>query len=233
MKKPVLILGAMDGEIRSFIDHSDVSKNLEWAGFTVYKGKMKNKPVVISKSGVGKSMSATLAQKLIDAYRPAYVIFTGLAGAINPEYTIGDVVLSRDCMIHDIDATTLGFKRGEIPYTPYRLFKADKELHDAALEAVIPAGKIHSGRILTGDQFINKAGCAEYAYLKDELEGDAVEMEGASVALVCTLNRAPFLLVRTISDKADGSANVDFERFLPVASETSYEVVRAVLEEVK
>jgi len=93
-------------------------------------------------------------------------------------------------------------------------------------------GKLHQGRICTGDQFITHREMDSHAYLTEELAGDGVEMEGASVALVCSVNRVPFLVARTISDRADGSAASNFEEFLPQASQNSLDLVRFLLSKI-
>jgi 5'-methylthioadenosine/S-adenosylhomocysteine nucleosidase len=225
----VAVLGAMDEEIREFLTHTERREEREWNGFTFHTGRIENADVVIAKSGVGKVLSAMLTQRLIDLYRPDAVIFTGLAGGLTDSTEIGDTVISRDCVQHDFDATAFGFERGRIPFTPYRIVTADERLVRIASNHVPDSGKIVVGRILTGDQFITHAALSSHQYLVDELEGDAVEMEGASVALVSAVNEVPFVIIRTISDKADRNARVDFQKFLPVASRNSYGFVRFIL----
>ncbi len=138
--------------------------------------------------------------------------------------------MSKDCIQHDIDVQALGFSRGTIPYTEYRVFTADERLRKRALSAKLEHNKIVEGRILTGDQFLTKKETADHKYLIEELKGDAIEMEGGAIAQVCTLNRIPFLIVRTVSDKADGTAVEDFNRFLPVVAKNSFNIVKTILE---
>ncbi len=256
-------------EISELVRVCEQKKTTDWNGFTFYEGVIEHRDVIIAKSGVGKSMAAMLTQKVIDHYSPKCVIFTGLAGSINPDIFIGDTVVARDCLQHDLDATALGFARGEVPYSPYRVFSCDEHLMELALscqpatlkpgiqsvrpprERTSPSGSGHSGRIppsaasdsesehraprvtagriLTGDTFLVHSMMETHRYLRGELHGDAVEMEGASVGLVATVNRVPFLIIRTISDRADESAHVDFNRFLPWASNNSLRFVTHVL----
>jgi adenosylhomocysteine nucleosidase/adenosylhomocysteine/aminodeoxyfutalosine nucleosidase len=128
-----------------------------------------------------------------------------------------------------MNAISLGFQRGEIPYSPYRILACDTGLVDLAMRCVPEAGKVVTGRILTGDQFITNRTLKSMQYLYDDLAGDAVEMEGASVGLVATVNRIPFLLIRVISDRADTYAHIDFQSFLPKASRNSLQFIRHVL----
>ena len=139
-------------------------------------------------------------------------------------------MISSDCIQYDMDVEALGFSRGTIPYTNYRNFDADPTLRNLAKLAKLESNKIVEGRILTGDQFLTKKEIDADGYLTQELKGCAVEMEGAAVAQACTLNQIPFLIVRTISDKADGTALQDFTKFLPVVARNSFEIVKTILQ---
>ncbi|HKP95923.1 MAG TPA: 5'-methylthioadenosine/adenosylhomocysteine nucleosidase [Fibrobacteria bacterium] len=223
------ILGAMDAEIAEFLEHAELIEHTGWRGFDFHRIRLQGREAVLVKSGVGKVFSALVSQHLIDAYLPSSLIFTGVAGALNPDYAIGDVVISRDCLQHDVDGRALGFPRGNLLYTDYRAFAADPSLAAAALSARADGHKIHSGRILTGDQFMTRDEINHHRYLMDELRGDAVEMEGGAMAQVCAVNGIPYLVVRTISDRADGDAVQDFTRFLPVVAQNSFAIVKHIL----
>jgi len=227
--RPVAIIGAMDAEIDQYLKHFKVSSEVVWNYFTFRLAKLGDKNAVIVKSGVGKVFAAMICERLIDEFDPRAVIFTGVAGSLNKKLDIGDVVVSKDCIQHDVDAQALGFMRGAIPYTENRVFRADDKLRKSALGTKLRMNKIIEGRILTGDQFITKHEMKDHKYLIDELKGDAIEMEGGAVAQVCTLNKVPFLIVRTVSDRADGTAVEDFNKFMPVVARNSYKVVRTVL----
>ena len=225
----IAILGAMDGEIQEFLGVLDRKSEVLWTEFVFYRGLLESKEVVVAKSGVGKTLSAMVTQRIIDEFAPRAILFTGLAGGISPRLEIGDTLIAEDCIQHDLDATALGFKRGEIPFTSHRIIPCDRTLVEAASFCIPAEGKMVRGRVLTGDQFITQKDLASHRYLVDELKGDAVEMEGASVGLVATVNKVPFLLIRTISDKADSHAKVDFHTFLPKASKNSLHFVRHIL----
>jgi 5'-methylthioadenosine/S-adenosylhomocysteine nucleosidase len=129
-----------------------------------------------------------------------------------------------------MDARALGFALGHIPYSDLRFFEADAALTARALSVRLASGhKVVAGRILTGDQFIAGARHETHGHLTGELEGDAVDMETAAIAQVCRGNGLPFVSVRTISDKADGTAHVDFNAFLPEVARNSFDVVRGIL----
>ncbi|WP_455381914.1 5'-methylthioadenosine/adenosylhomocysteine nucleosidase [Salinispira pacifica] len=236
----IALLGAFDEEITALVQSLEGAEKREWNQFLFHEGTLEGRRVVVAKSGVGKSLAAMLTQKIIDHYAPESIIFTGLAGAINPDLDIGDTVVGRDCLQHDMDATALGFKRGEIPYSNFRVFRCDEELARIALECEpapvsVETGnsdrkpRVAPGRILTGDTFLAQSMMKGRGYLREELAGDAVEMEGASVGLVASVNGVPFLIIRTISDRADGNARVDFNRFVPWASKNSLRFVLHIL----
>jgi 5'-methylthioadenosine/S-adenosylhomocysteine nucleosidase len=227
-----LILGALDGEITEIIEGLSDRQEQSWGTHRVYSGRIAGTEVVVAKSGVGKVYSAAVAQHLIDRYRPERVIFTGVAGALNEDYRIGDIVVARDCVQYDLDASDLGFAKGEVPYTGLRELACDPELVRLASSLPTETEKVHVGRILTGDRFITTAGDAQFAYLRDELFGDVVEMEGAAVAMVATLNELPFLIVRTVSDHADKETGKDFETVLSLAARHARAMVRHLLENV-
>ena len=224
-----LILGALEEEIAAFLELLRARVDQAWNGFRFHCGTLQGSEVVVSRSGVGKSLSAAVTQHLIDRYSPARLLLTGLAGAIAPQLEVGDTLVARDCLQYDLDATALGFKLGEIPYTPYRILESDPALLTAALGYRPRRGRLHSGRILTGDRFLVSAGAQRYGYLRSELLGDAVEMEGASVALVARLNGVPFLIVRTISDCADGKPGGNLRAILADVSRNSLACVQHVL----
>jgi adenosylhomocysteine nucleosidase len=114
-------------------------------------------------------------------------------------------------------------------YTEWSAFPADSGLVRLALAARADGHRIREGRILTGDQFMNRDELNHHRHLLEELNGDAVEMEGGALAQVAAVNRLPYVVVRTLSDRADGDAVHDFTRFLPVVARNSFAVVRAIL----
>ncbi len=223
------ILGAMDAEISEFLIHAEIVDRQDWHGFIFYTVRLQGQEVILVKCGVGKVFAALVSQHLIDAFQPDAIIFTGVAGALNPDYAIGDVVIGRECLQHDVDGFALGFSRGRLLYTDLHIFTGDRLMLEAALGAQLESHTIHAGRILTGDQFMTRTDINHHRYLLDELVGDAVEMEGAALAQVCAVNGIPCLVVRTISDRADGDAVEDFTRFLPVVAHNSFAVVRQIL----
>ena len=228
----IIILGAMDSEIDGFLSRLENRLEIHWNGFTQHRGQLEGQEVLVSKSGVGKVMSAMVTQHLIDRWHPKAVIFTGLAGSLQPHIEIGDTLLAADLVQHDMESAALNLPRGQVPFSNYRFMPSHPALLELAAGYRPANGRLHQGRICTGDQFITYREMVTHAYLTEELEGDGVEMEGASVALVCSVNRVPFLVARTISDRADEDAATNFEAFLPLASRNSLDLVRFILREI-
>jgi adenosylhomocysteine nucleosidase len=228
LQKPIVLLGALDTEVEAFLSQMECKQTIQSNGLSAHTGTLAGKQVVVCKSGVGKVYAAMNTQWLIQHFNPSAVLFTGVAGALNPYYDVGDVVLAQDCVQYDMDARGLGFSIGTIPYTQLRFFDCDATLLQLA-QATSTGHKLHVGRILTGDRFVTHEQSAYLEELKLELGGDAVEMEGAAVAQVCTIHQIPFLIIRTISDKANADSPVDFPKFLPVVAVNSFSIVSEVL----
>ncbi|MBN8549725.1 MAG: 5'-methylthioadenosine/adenosylhomocysteine nucleosidase [Deltaproteobacteria bacterium] len=225
----IAIVGALDEELQAFLGHAQGLQTFSEGPFVFHQGTLAGHRVLLAKCGIGKVLSAMTTQKIITSFNPSHILFTGIAGALNPSLNVGDLVIGKDYVQHDFDAMHLGFKRGEIPYCGIHVLPADAGLLELARDFQPSAGKALVGRVLSGDQFITQSGTQSHSYLTAELQGDAIEMEGASVAVVCSLNKVPFLVLRTISDRADHAAAVDFQSFLPLASQQSLQVVQHVL----
>lgn len=233
MKFKIAILGAFDQEIDEYKKHLTAYEETRWHDYIFWTGNLFGIRSVITKSGVGKVNASLLTQKLIDTFDPQYLIFTGLAGALKPGLEIGDVVVSRDLVQHDFTAQPL-FPRYAIPCSngqdTFTFFESDRFLRERALRYSPKNHKVTEGRILTGDQFLTRTNETAHIHLTADLDGDAVEMEGAAFAQVCVINKKPFIVIRTISDKADEKASVNFSSFLPIAALNSLGVVKNILE---
>lgn len=229
MHEIIGLIGAMDEEIKLLLEGMENKETKVKAGIYYYIGDLLGKSVVLCKSGVGKVNAAATTQILIDSFGVSRVLFTGVAGAVHPELNIGDIVISSTCVQHDVDATALGFSRGEIPYQENSVFQADHALVLLAERACNKLGqKYLVGKVLSGDQFISNVEIV--AKLREELDGACVEMEGAAVAQVCVMNATPFVIIRSMSDKSDGSANVNFKEFTVEASGRSHAILEYMLQ---
>ena len=208
------IIGAMDSEVQELKNEMPDAKITSVAGMDFYEGHIHDKDVVVVKCGIGKVNAAICTQILADRYKVDSVINTGVAGSLNSDIDICDIVISKDAIEHDMDVTALGYERGVIPDMDNSVFHSDSRLIDVAVKSIEEANlsvKVFTGRVVSGDQFISDNG-TKAALVKD-YNGYCAEMEGASMAQVATLNKIPFVIIRAISDKADNSAPVAYETF--------------------
>ncbi|GIP48075.1 5'-methylthioadenosine/S-adenosylhomocysteine nucleosidase [compost metagenome] len=232
MNQTIGLMGAMDEEIALLLEKVERQEKVDAAGATFVKGVLHGRDVVVCKSGVGKVNAATTTQILIDRFGAETVWFTGVAGAVHPNLNVGDIVISSTCLQHDMDVRPLGYKRGITPYQDVSDFPADPALIRLAEDACARQCTDHHyrvGRVLSGDQFIADPEFVGSVLYK-ELDGVCVEMEGAALAQVCHRNGVPFIVLRSISDKADGSADVNFAEFTALAARRSFAILNDMVE---
>ena len=227
------IIGAMDAEveqIKTIMQDVEVTTK---ASMNFFKGTISGKEVVVVRSGIGKVNAGMCAQILVDLFNVDAIINTGIAGSLNANIDIGDIVLSTDTLQHDMDATGFGYELGVIPRMETSIFEASKELRDLAqrcCEKVNPEISVFEGRVVSGDQFISDK--AKKEFLIEQFQGYCTEMEGAAIAQAAYLNQVPFLIIRAISDKADDSATEDYPTFEAKAIAHSVNLMRAMVEEL-
>lgn len=212
--KTIGIIGAMEKEIISIKEKMEIIVTKKNVGLDFYIGKLNDKNVVLVRSGIGKVNAAICTQVLIDLYAVDYVINVGIAGAISKELDIGDIVISECAVEHDFDTSPLGDPVGFISGTDVIEFNADQELVNLALEAakkVNPSKNIVKGTIASGDQFI--ATCEAKNKIRGNFKALCAEMEGAAIAHTCFVNDIPFVIIRSISDKADEGSSISYEQF--------------------
>ena len=227
------IIGAMDEEVNKLKEVLESTEVVTVAGMNFVKGLLEGKEVVIVRSGIGKVNAGMCTQILADKYNVDCIINTGIAGSLRNEINIGDIVLSKDAIEHDMDAVAFGYDRGVIPRMETSTFKGDEKLMGvakAACEVACPDVNVHIGRVLTGDQFISDK--AVKNDLISTYDGYCCEMEGAAIAHAAYLNEIPFLIIRAISDKADGSAQMDYPEFEKMAVENTVRLLDAMLKQL-
>ena len=196
------IIGAMAEEVEQLKKEMAQPEIISVAGMDFYKGKIGGKDVVVVRSGVGKVNGAVCVQILVDRFGVDGIVNTGIAGSLKAEINIGDLVLATDAVQHDVDATLFSYPLGQIPQLG----------------------------VLTGDQFISSKEKKEWLF--ETFGGVCTEMEGAAIAQAAYLNQVPFLIVRAISDKADDSAQMDYEEFERLAIVHSVNLTRTLIENI-
>lgn len=227
------IIGAMDEEVAELKRDMEVKSTTTMASMEFLEGTILGKDVVIVRSGIGKVNAAVCAEILAGIFHVDALINTGIAGSLNAKIDIGDIVISSDVLHHDMDATGFGYPVGQIPRMDVLSFTADDTLIHLAkkvCEQVNPEIHTHTGRIVSGDQFISDKSVKEKIIAN--FEGYCTEMEGAAIAQTAYLNQIPFVILRAISDKADDSATVDYPAFEKKAIEHSVNLVKGMLEKL-
>ena len=220
--KTIGIIGAMEVEVAILKEKMEDVRIIKKASMDFYEGILAGKKVVVVRSGIGKVNAGICAQILADVFSVDAIINTGIAGSLNKNINIGDIVLSTDVVQHDMDATGFGYRKGQIPQMPVFFFNADDNLRRLAAEVckeVNPDIQVFKGRIASGDQFVCDQDVKNR--IVSEFSAYATEMEGAAIGQAAYLNEIPFLGVRAISDKADGSAQMDYSEFEKAAVDHS------------
>ena len=220
--KTIGIIGAMEVEVAILKEKMEDVRIIKKASMDFYEGILAGKKVVVVRSGFGKVNAGICAQILADVFSVDAIINTGIAGSLNKNINIGDIVLSTDVVQHDMDATGFGYRKGQIPQMPVFFFNADDNLRRLAAEVckeVNPDIQVFKGRIASGDQFVCDQDVKNR--IVSEFSAYATEMEGAAIGQAAYLNEIPFLVVRAISDKADGSAQMDYSELEKAAVDHS------------
>lgn len=220
--KKIGIIGAMALEIRVIKEHLVIAGTDNFAGFTFITGSLNGKLVVLTVSGVGKVNAAICAQLMIDHYDVDCIINTGIAGSLDTQLRVCDMVISDDVTYHDVrpDQMITCFPNRESFYADQRLINYAMHACDLTRSE---NWNYKVGRIVTGDQFISDE--RKKKQISKRFHAACVEMEGAAVAHVAYVNRVPFIIIRSISDTADRNASAHYENFEKVSANISSNLV--------
>lgn len=219
----IAILGAMVEEVAPIIAKLEDKKRIEFANNIYYEGRYAGKEVVVAYSKIGKVFASLTASVMIEHFGCDTLLFSGVAGAVSSELKIGDLIYATKLCQHDLDITAFGHPYGFVPEGSI-FTHTTKELNDLALQVAKEQDiTLQHGIIATGDQFVASSETKEW--IQSTFHADALEMEGASVAVVCDAYNVPFFILRAISDAADVEANFDFDEFLQKSAKVSAEFI--------
>ena len=214
------IIAAMPLEAERLVSKLASPEKRVISGVTFTKGTLCGKEVVVAVCGIGKVFAAICAQTMILEFSPELVINTGVGGAVADGLKIFDVVVSSDLVQHDMDTTALGDPPGTISGLNLVRFAADRKAGELMKTCMEEAGvRCFFGTVASGDQFISDP--ARKDFIKNTFGASVCEMEGASVAQVCFVNGVRFLVVRAVSDSADGSSGIEYPVFAVEAAKKS------------
>lgn len=231
--KTIGIIGAMEEEIIVIRRKMTISKTKRIASMDFFAGQIDGQKIVLVRCGIGKVNAAVCAQVLIDCFDVSYIINTGVAGGLHPDVNIGDIIISSDTVEHDMDVTAFGHEKGYIPRMDKQFFDADKwlvEIAQKAAQELKGEQGVYVGRIASGDQFVSSMKVKEEIYTN--FTAYCAEMEGAAIAHTCFLNKIPFVVIRAISDKADQSAEVNFDDFVERAARNASKIIASMIRKI-
>ena len=230
------IISAMDTEIDLLLTNADIDHEDEIGGVIFHVGTLCGKDVVIARSGMGKALAAAGTAALFNHYNIQSLIFTDVAGGVGDKTKVLDMVIATDLVQHDYGRILTDGFQWKVPHDKSvgGYYISDESLVELAYNAAVSTvGEDHvfKGTIATGDQFV-----ASEAYVKElqeKFDAVACEMEGAAVATVCEQYDVPYVVIRAMSDKADGAARETFQNMVDIAADHSCTIVMKMLEAMK
>ncbi len=248
-EKPIGLICAIPEErvdLRAELDHRETA---ELGGLAFDLGRLDGREVVLAEAGIGKVNTAVVATLLTSRFSARTLVFSGVAGGLDPSLGIGDLVISDRAIQHDcgvIEETKLTtYQAGHVPFfnpTDRLGYAVDADLLGrvgARLEGMtLPplsadagggseAAKLVYGTILAGDQYIHCE--ATRARLHQTFDAKAVAMEGGAMAQIAERLGVPWLEIRALSDLAGASSRFDFAKFVHEVAERSAKVLRQIL----
>jgi adenosylhomocysteine/aminodeoxyfutalosine nucleosidase len=226
----IAIMGAMPEEIAPLLEKVENVKKVEYANNFYYEASYKGKELVIAYSKIGKVFSSLTASTLLEKFSCDKLLFSGVAGAINPSLKIGDLIIANKICQHDLDISIFGHDFGYVPEGA-KFVETDETLRQISQEVAKENGlSLIEGIIATGDQFV--ASNERKEFISTNFKADAIEMEGASVAVVCDALNIPFFVLRAISDTANDDAGMDFDTFMVSSAKISANFILDMVEKI-
>ena len=226
----IAIMGAMPEEIEPIISKLDNVQTLVYGDNKYYEGTYNGQEVVVAYSKIGKVFATLTATTLIEKFGCDMLLFSGVAGAISDKLKIGDLIVANGLCQHDLDITAFGHPFGYVPEGNICI-STDAGLRDIAKVVAKQKGlTLKEGIIATGDQFV--ANVERKNWIAATFKADALEMEGASVAVVCNAFKIPFFVLRAISDSADMDASFNFDEFLESSAKISADFILSMVDAI-
>jgi adenosylhomocysteine/aminodeoxyfutalosine nucleosidase len=224
-------MGAMPEEIAPILEKVGRYKSTDIAGNSYYEADYNGVDLVIAYSKIGKVFSTLTASTMIYHFGVEKMLFSGVAGGINPALKIGDLIVAKELCQHDLDITAFGHPHGFVPGGS-QFVKTDAALRKLAFEVADEMGKpLQEGTIATGDQFVHDP--QRKAFIESTFNADALEMEGASVAVVCDALDVPVFILRAISDTADTDASFNFDEFMESSAKISADFIMKMVDRLE
>ncbi len=232
MKVDIGIIGALDEEVSALISLLEDHIEERVGSIRFHLGRLSEKSVAIAKCGVGKVFAAICTEAMIIKYSPRLIINTGVGGALASGLNSADVVIGSALCQHDMDTSPLGDPVGLVSGINKIYFESDEQAVSIASSLCKKGGyNFLVGRIASGDRFV--ASIEEKNRITSIFSAYACEMEGAAIAHTAFVNDTPFIVIRTISDSADGEASMSYLELLPIAAERGAAITLGLVSEYK
>lgn len=230
MSKVIGLIGAMNVEVEALENQLSDRQVTELGMERFISGNLFGQEAVLAVCGPGKVNAALCAQSMILHFHPEWILNLGVAGSGECGIGIGDMVIASSTVQHDMDTTAVGDAPGFVSRIGLIEIPCDLRLKERLLGAArsVPKLHVHEGIVATGDQFVSSGEIREKIHR--QFRAKAIEMEGAAVAHACYMHGVPCGVLRSISDNADGSAEMDYPTFTRLAASHSQIVVQRVLE---
>jgi len=248
-ERPVGLICAIPQELAALRDALDHDEQIAVGDFRFDRGRLDGRAVVLAEAGIGKVNTAAVSTLLADRFGAGVLVFSGVAGGLDPALAIGDVVLATHAIQHDAgvieDERLQTYQAGHVPFfnptrelgyavEPALLARVRAQLEGLELAPLSAAAggsgrapRLVFGTILAGDQFINCEATRER--LHRELQAQAVAMEGGAMAQVAARLGVPWLEIRALSDLAGKESHFDFARFVEEVAQSSALILRHLL----
>jgi len=220
------IIGAMPSELADIRKTLGTAEIIRKSGFEFYVNQVNGKKLINVCCGIAKVNAALCTQVLIDNFHPECVINTGIAGGMNSDVKVCDIVISTEVLAHDLDLHFLN------DYPPYcGIFRADERLISKTEEICRKEDiRTFRGRIVSGESFISSNEAKKS--IQEKFNPYAVDMETSAIGHCCYLNEMPFVSIRCISDNADDEGAMSFDRFEKIAAERVAKIILKVADEI-
>ena len=220
------IIFAMEEEINETLKYADVINEYEMFGIKFYEVLIDSKNCILGLCGVGKVNASRCTQIMIDNMNVDFIINVGVAGGLSNNLNVLDIVVGEKLVQHDFDITAFDHEKGFIPNCGVYL-NSDDYLLNITKNILIENINIHEGVIASGDIFCTAIPMRDKIYAK--FNAECVEMEGAAIGQVCSLCNVPFVVIRSISDSPNGNNEIDFDKFVELASKRCANILREFL----
>lgn len=225
------IIGAMDIEVTALKEKLTNKEQVTVSGIDFFCGELRGKQVVVAKCGIGKVFAAICAQTMILRFGVTHVVNTGVAGTLTEKLGLLDVAIADGVVQHDMDTSPIGDPVGLISGINKVVLPTSRALAALAERAAESIDKnTLTGIVASGDQFISDP--ERKKFITDNFGAICCEMEGASIGHVCYVNGVECLIVRSISDSADGSAHMDYPQLVSHAAAQSQAIVEWIVENI-